>query len=210
MSESPHEAALNYVTGMLLLTQDQSRLLGRLKLPHGCLDALIKQAKIIYGLDDLKVTKKMIYSRALHHRRFAASSRLPTDTEMIAPDTYIQPPDTDVLTDPIQSPYSSDNKSVEYPCDDDANIMVTGTENDDDNIIDFHFCGLNTDDQFEPTNIEMLAPVTSTHPPPSTEFFAPFDVDVTPQNQETIPSDPGQVLTTGCSSYVIDPSSSSV
>jgi hypothetical protein len=59
MSE-PHEGTLNYITGLLLLAQDQSRLLGRLKLPPGCLKSLMKETKIIYRLDDLKVMKKMI------------------------------------------------------------------------------------------------------------------------------------------------------
>jgi Cdc6-like AAA superfamily ATPase len=85
MTEEIHEAALNHITALLLLAQDHSRMLGGLRLPPGYLSALIKEAKIIYCLDSLKVTKKILYSRALKYRQLAASSSQTLATKMSAP-----------------------------------------------------------------------------------------------------------------------------
>jgi hypothetical protein len=57
---------LNYLTGWFLITQEHIRKGGGPYLPKGCLDNILKETMVAFGLEKLKL-KKTIYKRARQH-----------------------------------------------------------------------------------------------------------------------------------------------
>jgi hypothetical protein len=72
------EAALNYLTGWFLLTQDHIRKCGGRYLPKGCLESIMKETTQAFGLDKFKFKKKTIYERARQHRLALTSLSSPS------------------------------------------------------------------------------------------------------------------------------------
>jgi translation elongation factor EF-1beta len=71
------EAALNYLTGWFLITQEHIRKGGGPYLPKGCLDNILKETMVAFGLEKLKLKKKTIYKRAWQNCLALSSSSSP-------------------------------------------------------------------------------------------------------------------------------------